>query len=271
MRRTFATLAMVAMAAGLIGPTGVGAAIAAKPTAKPAAKKTDPCASKPSKFQQDQCRKFGASAPADEYFGKMKMSFLGINNTFRDETIMAGAYTVDPGIIAKVNFADDAMRSWMAKYPNDPQLARTFFLGIVMFKKIYTQQYQDKAWDYMNLIQSKFPRTFFAKQVKKDAALGFTEHVLADPLPCPTPLPPGVVPTVLPSAEPTPTPAPGRPKLAIIEQPCVKATPTPSPTPLPTATPTLAPALPTNATPVPATPAPGGSPTAAPSPAPSPT
>jgi len=266
MRRTFATLALVAMAAGLIGPSGVGAAAAAKPAAK-----NDPCAAKPSKFQRDQCRKFSASAPADEYFGKMKMSFLGINNTFRDENIIAGAYTVDPGIVSKVTFADDAMRAWMAKYPNDPQLARTFYLGIIMFKKIYTQQYQDKAWEYMNLIQRKFPSTFFAKQVKKDMALGFTEHVLADALPCPTPLPPGVVPTLLPSTEPSPTPAPGRPKLAMIEQPCIKPTPTPSPTPLPTATPSLAPALPTNATPVPATPAPAGSPTAMPSPSPSPT
>jgi len=156
---------MVAMAAGLIGPSGVGAATAAKPAAK-----NDPCASKPSKFQQAQCRKFSASAPADEYFGKMKMSFLGINNTFRDETIMAGPYTIDNGIITKVTFADDAMRAWMAKYPNDPQLARTFYLGIIMFKKIYTQEYQDKAWDYMSLIQRKFPSTFFAKQVKKDVA-----------------------------------------------------------------------------------------------------
>ena len=257
---------MVAMGAGLIGPSGVGAATA---TAQPAAKH-DPCASKPSKFQQAQCRKFSASAPADEYFGKMKMSFLGINNTFRDETIMAGPYTIDNGIITKVTFADDAMRSWMAKYPNDPQLARTFYLGIIMFKKIYTQEYQDKAWDYMSLIQRKFPSTFFAKQVKKDVALGFTEHVIADALPCPTPLPPGVVPTLLPSAEPSPTPAPGRPKLAIIDQPCIKPTPTPSPTPLPTATPTLAPALPTNATPVPATPVPATPAPAGVTPAPSP-
>jgi hypothetical protein len=258
MKRTFATLAIAALAAGLVGPSGVGAAGAAKPAAA-----KDPCASKPSKFQQDQCRKFNASAPADEYFGKMKLSFLGINNTFHDETIVSGAYTVDPTVIGKVSFADDAMRAWMAKYPNDPQLARTFYLGIQTFKKIYTQQYQDKAWEYMHLIVQKFPSTFFGKQVKKDLAVGFTQHVLADPLPCPTPLPPGFQPTLLPSANPSPTPAPGRPNLSIIEQPCIVATPTPSPTPLPVATPSLAPELTPSATPVPATP-----PNAEPSPSP---
>ena len=251
MRRTFATLALLALAAGTIEPGGVGAA------ARVAAKPKDPCASQPSKFLQAKCRAFKASAPGDEYFGKMKMSYLGINNTFRDENIVAGAYTVDPGIVSKVAFADDAMRAWTARYPNDPELARSYFLGIGMFKKIYTQQYQDKAWDYMHLIVKRFPSSYFAKQIKKDLSVGFTEHILADALPCPTPLPPGVVPTLLPSAEPSPSPAPGRPKLSMIEQPCIKATPTPSPTPLPTATPTSAPSLSSTPSPVPsATPTP---------------
>ncbi len=260
MKRTFAILAMAALAAGLIGPSGVGAAVAAKPAASKAVASKDPCASKPSKYQRDQCRKFNASAPGDEYFGKMKLSYLGINNTFRDEAISAGAYTTDQAIIAKVNFADDAMRAWMAKYPNDPDLARSFFLGVQMFKKIYTQQYQDKAWDYMHLIVQKFPDTFFGKQIKKNIALGFTQHILADPLPCPTPLPPGVIPTLLPSTEPSPTPAPNRPKLSIIEPPCIQPTPTPSPTPSATATPTPAVA----ATPGATTPSPPASPSPVP-------
>ncbi|MDQ2992470.1 MAG: hypothetical protein M3R30_06590 [Candidatus Eremiobacteraeota bacterium] len=270
MKRTFATLAIAAIAAGLMGPSGVGAADAAK-----AAASKDPCAAKASKFQRERCHKFNASAPGDEYFGKMKLSYLGINNTFRDEAISSGAYTVDQSIITKVNFADDALRAWMAKYPNDPDLARSFFLGIQTFKKIYTQQYQDKAWDYMHLIVQKFPDTFFGKQIKKDIAIGFTQHVLADALPCSTPIPPGVVvPSALPSLEPSPTPAPNRPKLSIIQQPCIQPTPTPSPTPIPTATPTLAPPLPANATPVPATAAPATpvpGPTATPVPGPTPT
>src|SRR5215472_491430 len=34
------------------------------------------------------------AAPADEYFGRMKMSYLGINNSLRDAYVMAGEHTV---------------------------------------------------------------------------------------------------------------------------------------------------------------------------------
>ncbi len=267
MKRTFATLAIAATLAVLAGPAGVGAATTAAASAK-----ADPCASKPSAYQRNQCRKFNASAPGDEYFGKMKLSYLGINNTFRDEAIISGAYTTDDRIINKVGWADDALRAWMAQYPNDPQLARTYFLGIQMFKKIYTQQYQDKAWDYMHLIIRQFPTSFFAKQIKKDLAIGFTERVMADALPCPTPMPTGFIPTTTPDPAATPSPAPGRPKVLYIDQPCVPPatpTPTPSPTPLPTATPTPAPATPIGATPVPATPVPATPLPASPTPTPS--
>jgi hypothetical protein len=40
----------------------------------------------------------------------MKLSFLGINNTFRDASITAGEHTVDPALVDKVMPADDALR-----------------------------------------------------------------------------------------------------------------------------------------------------------------
>ena len=69
-----------------------------------------------------------ANAPADEYFGKMKLSYLGINNSFKDASIMAGDHTVFEVVIHKINLAEDAFLDWQRKYPSDPQLARSMFL-----------------------------------------------------------------------------------------------------------------------------------------------
>jgi hypothetical protein len=273
MKRACTLVATLAIVLALLVPSAqapVDAAAKATP---------DPCAKLPSKYQQQSCRQSMVSAPGDEYFGRMKMSYLGINNTFHDDAIRAGAFTTDPGIISSVGWADEALNAWMRKYPNDPQLARTYYLASQMFKRIYTREAQEHAWKYMQLLVNQFPNTYFGKLEKKDIELGFTEHYYANPLPCPTPLPPGVNPEELPtpSATATPSPAPGQPKVEIIIPPCIPpATPSPSPSPTPlttptplgTATPQTIPAPPTTAAPS-TTPAPLSTPTPLGTPTPS--
>ncbi|MBV8727394.1 MAG: hypothetical protein JO233_06380, partial [Candidatus Eremiobacteraeota bacterium] len=144
MKRVFATLSAAALAAGIFG----GARAAAPKQPKQSPQRNAPastCANPKSKYERAQCASFTHSAPGDEYFGRMKLSYLGINNTFRDEAVRSGAYTTDPGIISRVEFADEALRAWSSKYPGDPQLPRSYFLGIQVMRKIYTQPMQDRA------------------------------------------------------------------------------------------------------------------------------
>jgi hypothetical protein len=211
------------------------------------------------KWQQQQLEKFKNSAPADEYFGRVKMSFLGMNNTFRDSAISSGTHTTDPGIINKVALAEDALDAWAKKYPRDPQLARTYFLATQVERKIWIKANQDRAWIYLNRLVQQFPTSFFGKALKRDLAIGFTEHYYALPVPCATPTPtpaaspsdaadttpvplPVVAATETPAPTPSPSPGPAETTLAsglkvqIIPQACVPAaTPSPSPslTPLP--------------------------------------
>jgi hypothetical protein len=263
MKRAFAIVAAVAMTAGIAGNAQAAGTAGKKPAAvKPGPK--DPCATRKSKFLQQQCRDFAHSAPADEYFGRMKLSYLGINNTFRDEAIRSGPFTTSAGVITAVDFADDALRAWANKYPGDPELARSYFLAIGAYAKIYTQPTQDKAWQYMHILTQRFPQTFFGKQIKKNLAMGFTERYFTDPVPCavatdapapvylpngqlaPTPLPTDT-PSATPEPTPTPTPGSGQPKLEILTPPCVAATPEPTPepaSPTPAATPIGVPILP---------------------------
>jgi len=126
------------------------------------------------------------SAPADEYFGRMKMSFLGMNNTFRDAAITAGDHTTAPAIVAKVALAEDALEAWSKKYPRDPQLARTYYLATQVDRKIWIKANQEQAWIYLNRIAKVFPATYFGKTVKRSLAVGFTEpdaepHALTEP------------------------------------------------------------------------------------------
>lgn len=70
-------------------------------------------------------QRFSDLAPADEYFGRMRMSILGIANTIRD----AGAHLdrgADPASVidGSLSFAEDAIRDWQRHYPRDPWIPR---------------------------------------------------------------------------------------------------------------------------------------------------
>jgi hypothetical protein len=229
-KRAIPTLSLAALGVGALffaaTPTyRSDAAASPKPTPSSSAKGV--CGATKSKWAHLQCEQFNASAPGDEYFGRMKMSYLGIDNTYKDGAISAGAYTTDPKLIAKLDFATEALHRWAAKYPNDPQLPRSYFLGIQVLRKVYTQPEQQTAWQFIQILVTKYGRTYFGKSAKASLANGFTEHWFALAQICPTPLPLGVMPSATPEAAPTPTPAPGHPAVDVITPPCVEPSTTP--------------------------------------------
>jgi hypothetical protein len=76
-------------------------------------------------------------APADEYFGKLKMSILGIRNTIKD---VGANIDIDasraPGLMGKCDFAEDAIHDWERHYPTDTWLPKTIFSLERMYAKI---------------------------------------------------------------------------------------------------------------------------------------
>jgi hypothetical protein len=211
-------------------PSTAGAATAhsspsASPSASPKGKGKGVCGATKSKWAHMQCEQYNSSAPGDEYFGRMKMSYLGIDNTYKDGSISAGAYSTDPKLISKLDFATEALKRWAAKYPNDPQLPRSYFLGIQVLRKMYTQAEQQTAWEFMHVLVTKYKGTYFGKVTTASLASGFTEHWFALAEICPTPLPRGAMPEASPAATPTPSPAPGQPVVELITPPCVQPSP----------------------------------------------
>jgi hypothetical protein len=259
------SLAAIVVTVLLLG-SAPGSKPAAAATPKPvpsASKKKDVCGATKSKWAHIQCEQFNASAPGDEYFGRMKMSYLGIDNTYKDGAVSAGAYTTDPHLISKLDFATEALRRWAQKYPQDPQLARSYFLGIQVLRKIYTQGEQQTAWEFMQLLVTRYGKTYFGKVMKASLASGFTEHWFALAQICPTPLPPGAMPEATPADTPTPSPAPGHPAVDIITPPCVAPSPAPAEIEAPEASPLpaqSAPPLPAQSAPPLEGPIPGPSP-----------
>lgn len=64
-------------------------------------------------------------APADQYFGRMKMSVLGIRNELNglERRAMGGDRNVG-SMAGKLALVDDAMNDWRAHYPRDSWLPR---------------------------------------------------------------------------------------------------------------------------------------------------
>lgn len=184
------------------------------------------------KWQREQAERVKNSAPADEYFGRHKMSFLEMNNTFRDASISSGAHTTDAAIAHRIELAEDALDAWAKKYPRDPQLARTYFLAMNAERKIWIAGNQQRAWIYLNRLVELFPTSYFGKLVKKDLVIGFTEHYYADPQPCPT-----AVAVATPSAAPSPSADPTATDAGTTDPDGVDS-PAPQPSVTPTATPT---------------------------------
>jgi hypothetical protein len=249
-----AALILCAAASGAASP----APPSPNPTKTPVVK-----APKLSKWQQRVMEEMHDSAPGDEYFGRMKMSYLGINNTFHDDAIRAGAYTTDSKLIGALNWADDALTTWARKYPNDPQLARSYFLGFEVYRKVWTQDGQQRAWRYANLVVEKWPNSYFGKILKKDLSVGFTEHYFALAVPC------NQLAGATPTPAPTATPG-GVPHVQVLPAPCIVVTPSPSPAPSISPAPSGSPAVTPSASPTPTASTTPKS-TTSPSPTPSPT
>jgi hypothetical protein len=143
-------------------------------------------------------------APADEYFGKLKMSILGIKNTIRDSGLR---YDVNHDIakqtITSNAFTEGAIHDWEHKYPKDGEVPRAIYYLQRLYAHIVDSDAQARAKATAAWLFADYPQSPQARQLKK---------VLASATPIPTDAPatnanppaPGAVP---PNAAPANAPA----------------------------------------------------------------
>lgn len=68
-----------------------------------------------------------ASAPADEYFGRQKLSNLGIRNIIRAFRVEGNSPLALPIQRGRMEAVDSALYDWGEKYPRDPWLSGAIF------------------------------------------------------------------------------------------------------------------------------------------------
>ncbi len=197
------TIAALPMPAPAAGPSS-----AVKKTVRPAkaAKRTK----RPAPY-----RPHAGLAPADEYFGKLGMSILGVRTKV---TTLALDFEVHPehekAILGNALWVEDAMRDWAKKYPFDRWLPRYAYALETMYERMPGVDAHRRAVKQVAYLTAYFPQTVYGKIGRAKLALG---------IPTPDPSDP---PATLTELE----------RLALIDGKTAPTMP-PAPTPKPTATP----------------------------------
>jgi hypothetical protein len=111
-------------------------------------------------------------APADEYFGRLKLSILGIRNTIKDMGLKADA---DPShaaasVMGSVALTEDAMHDWEKKYPRDTWIPPAILSLERLYAKVDSDEARVKAKFVMVWLVRDYPASAPAKIGKKELA-----------------------------------------------------------------------------------------------------
>lgn len=102
-------------------------------------------------------------APADEYFGRMKMSILGITNSIRDTGLREG---YDPSNASRyfngLSFTEDALEDWSHKYPTDSWIPKRAYDLSHEFWLMHTPEADAKAQRCREMLFRQFPKNRWA-------------------------------------------------------------------------------------------------------------
>jgi hypothetical protein len=246
-RALLAALATGALTLGVL-PLASPAA-PAKSVAKPAASKTVAKKPLPAKASAKPAKLTGyhphpGLAPADEYFGRLQMSVLGVRNKVKDLGLDADIHPEHgKAILGNALWVEDAMRDWAKKYPFDRWLPRYAYALEQMYEHIPGGDAHRRAVKQISYLTAYFPQTVYGKVGRAKLALGVPE-----PDPSATPvvetdlerlalLDGKVIPTLPPIAAPTPTATPS-PAATPSEMPATapSTAPAAASTPAPTTT-----------------------------------
>jgi hypothetical protein len=215
-------LAALALAALTFGAFSV-ASPAAPATKKPAAKKAVVRGYHPRT----------GPAPADEYFGRLQMSVLGVRNKVKDLGLNADLHPEhDAAVLGSALWVEDAMRDWAKKYPFDRWLPRYAYALEQMYERIPGDAAHRRAVKQIAYLTAYFPQTVYGKVGRAKLAMGIPtpdpgDHpVVLTELERLALIDGKVKPTLPPAPMPTPSPAPTAPAAEAAPEPI--ATPAPA-------------------------------------------
>src|SRR5271155_5912702 len=81
------------------------------------------------------------SAPADEYFGPLRLSVLGIRNSIAETTLRLDRVGLEVGdTMRNVGLVEASVRDWESKYPGDSWLPGIVLSLHRVYRRIGTQE-----------------------------------------------------------------------------------------------------------------------------------
>jgi hypothetical protein len=181
-------------------------------------------------------------APADEYFGKLKMSILGIRNTIKDQGAKVDYDPLKaPSTLNAIALTEDAIHDWQRKYPCDTWLPGTLYSLEHFYLKIHTDDGVKRVHATFAWLRRDYPKSRFVQIARREdgqatavAPGPATASVdAAPPAASPAASPAAVAPSsgTLP-VQAGPTPVPGSaPQSVINAQNAIGASPAPTTAP----------------------------------------
>ena len=110
-------------------------------------------------------------APADEYFGRMKMSILGITNSIHDTGIREGFDPTNAGkYFNSLALTENALEDWTNKYPQDSWIPRRAYDLSHEFWLMHTPAGNTQAQRCRAILFRRFPRNHWTVAARGESA-----------------------------------------------------------------------------------------------------
>lgn len=146
-----------------------------------------------------------ATAPADRYFGKLKMSALRIRyETMQLKKRYETHELLPDQTLHLLLLTEDAFQDWARQYPKDSWLPSTGYAMALLYDELPGSIARDHATALFVYVKSNFPKTVYARESRDQLHRGIaikSQPAWAQPTPQPTPT---ATPTSVPSTSATP-------------------------------------------------------------------
>ena len=108
-----------------------------------------------------------AQAPADEYFGRYKLSSLSVRTAIYDMTVEGDSPLALPLQVGRIAAVESALPEWADKYPHDPWLpsAMIKFSTFLMTKQ--EAEYDRAAFALLSYLKWVYPQTWYARYAER--------------------------------------------------------------------------------------------------------
>ena len=149
------------------------------------------------------------TAPADQYFGKLKMSALRIRyETMQLKKRYENHDLLPDQTLHLLLLTQDAFDEWARLYPKDPWLASTGYELAQLYEELPGTVARDHAVALLVYVKSHFPETSYARESRDQLHRGIRAKL--EPAWASTPSPaPSATPVVTPAPSPSASPISG--------------------------------------------------------------